>query len=252
MEELTRLADLAETASEERHLIWAAQAQGNDVLGLGVRAWRHGGALAVTSPDLSGRDRLAITGDHVDAIALVRHVLAEVGDSYWPFGDVSLLGTLVAELSLVPAHEFLWMQGTTPPAHPAPGVQWLGSGQEKEVALLFDRFFPNSFAQPGGSDAHRWAGALGDLGTAGALPLAVAADAWSAPGCGFLAGVLTHPDARGRGLAPAVCGFVLDALVRQYGRAALMVHADNTPAIAIYERLGMTRHAFWTARMPTR
>ncbi|MGK4579495.1 hypothetical protein [Kitasatospora sp. HPMI-4] len=51
--------------------------------------------------------------------------------------------------------------------------------------------------------------------------------------------------------ARAVCGFVLHDLVRRYGRAALMVHADNAPAIAAYERLGMTRRLLNVAYLPT-
>lgn len=81
-------------------------------------------------------------------------------------------------------------------------------------------------------------------------PLAVAADAWSAAGCGFISGVVTHPGARGRGLGRAVCGFVLDALVARYGRAGLMVFAENAPAIAMYERLGMTKRLFRAAYVP--
>jgi predicted GNAT family acetyltransferase len=97
----------------------------------------------------------------------------------------------------------------------------------------------------------RWAGVVGEVdGSAGTEPLAVAADAWSAAGCGFMAGVVTHPTARGRGLAWAVCGFVVDALVHRHGRAALMVLTDNAPAIATYQRLGMTTRLFGAAQMP--
>ncbi|MDO0909875.1 GNAT family N-acetyltransferase [Streptomyces sp. DT2A-34] len=52
-----------------------------------------------------------------------------------------------------------------------------------------------------------------------------------------MAGVCTHPATRGRGPAQAVCGFVVDDLVHRYGRAALIVDAANTPAIAAHERL---------------
>ncbi|MER6983442.1 GNAT family N-acetyltransferase, partial [Streptomyces carpinensis] len=76
---------------------------------------------------------------------------------------------------------------------------------------------------------------------------AVAADAWSGAGCGLLAGVVTHPRARGRGLGAAVSRFVVDDLVRRYGRAALLVDADNTPAIRAYERAGMRGRLFAAA-----
>ncbi|MGW2556547.1 GNAT family N-acetyltransferase [Streptomyces sp. NPDC001635] len=86
----------------------------------------------------------------------------------------------------------------------------------------------------------RWAGVHGGSGL-----LAVAADAWSADRCGFLAGVVTVPEARGHGLGAAVCRFVADVLVREHGRAALMVDADNAPAS--YERIGMAKRLFRAA-----
>ncbi|MFJ6852303.1 GNAT family N-acetyltransferase [Streptomyces sp. NPDC091271] len=91
-------------------------------------------------------------------------------------------------------------------------------------------------------------------GSLGVEPLAVAADVWSAAGCGFMGGVFTRPTARARarGLGRAVSGFVLDALVDRYGRAALMVLTSNAPAIATYERLGMAKHRFAAARIPAR
>ena len=70
--------------------------------------------------------------------------------------------------------------------------------------------------------------------------LSIAADAWSAPEVGFLAGVATRSVARGKGLSRQVCGFVTAELVKRHGRAALMVDRDNAAAIAVYRRLGYT------------
>ncbi|KOV98107.1 hypothetical protein ADL02_06160, partial [Streptomyces sp. NRRL WC-3723] len=50
---------------------------------------------------------------------------------------------------------------------------------------------------------------------------------------------LTAPGARGLGLGAAVSRFVGDALVRDFGRAALMVDAADAAAVAAYERVGM-------------
>ncbi|WP_344892954.1 GNAT family N-acetyltransferase, partial [Nonomuraea antimicrobica] len=70
---------------------------------------------------------------------------------------------------------------------------------------------------------------------------AVAADAWSAPSVGLVAGVATRVGFRGRGLAGRVCGWVSRELVAVHGRAALMVDDSNGAAIGVYERLGYRR-----------
>lgn len=253
MEELARLSDIEQAAAGHGQLIWAAQGQGGESLGPGVRAWRHGAALAVASPNRQ-QDRLAVEGDSADAVVLVRRVLEEVGASYRLLGEAALIDALVRQLpGLVPVHNFFWMETTSPSGVASAGVRWLDAREEKEATSLFDRFFPDSYAQPGRAGVRRWAGVVGEVdGSAGVEPLAVAADAWSAAGCGFMGGVVTHPSARGRGLARAVSGFVLDALVHRYGRAALMVLTSNAPAIATYERLGLAKRRFAAAHFPAR
>ncbi|WP_406151459.1 GNAT family N-acetyltransferase [Streptomyces sp. NBC_01012] len=253
MEQLTRLSDIEQTTGGHGQLVWAAQGQGGESLGPGVRAWRHGAALAVASPSQQ-QDRLMVDGDSADAVVLVRQVLEEVGASYRLLGEAELIDALVRQLpGLVPVHHFLWMETTSRCGVATPGVRWLETHEEKEATTLFDRFFPDSYAQPGRAGVRRWAGVVGTVdGNAGAEPMAVAADAWSAAGCGFMGGVVTHPGARGRGLALAVSAFVLDALVDRYGRAALMVLTGNAPAIATYERLGMAKRRFGAAHIPAR
>jgi GNAT superfamily N-acetyltransferase len=249
VEELLRVSDVEQAAAGEGHLLWAAQAREGDSLGPGVRAWRLGAALVVASPGISRRDRLAIRGDGPDVTVLVRQVLEEVGPTYRPFGEASSIGVLLGRLPrLEPVPEFFWMDTTCASGAVTPDVEWLETSQVQEASTLFDRFYPDSHAQPGRDGVRRWAGVAAELpGEAGSRPVAVAADAWSAGGCGFLAGVVTHPAARGRGLGRSVCGFVTDSLVRHYGRAALMVETDNVPAVATYERLGMTKRLFAAA-----
>ncbi|WP_253195020.1 GNAT family N-acetyltransferase [Streptomyces sp. MP131-18] len=253
VEELVRLGDIHRAADGCGALIWAAQGRGDGSPGPGVRAWRHGAALAVASPNPQ-QDRLVVGGDGADAGVLLRRVLDRVGPSYRLLGEAALIGDLMRQLpGLVPVHHFLWMETMSPTGAGAAGVRWLDARGERQAAALFDRFFPDSYAQPGREGVRRWAGVLDEVnGGAAAEPLVVAADAWSAAGCGFMGGVVTHPAARGRGLARAVCGFVVDALVARYGRTALMVLTGNAPAIATYERLGMTKRLFRAAHLPAR
>ncbi|MDT0267457.1 GNAT family N-acetyltransferase [Streptomyces sp. DSM 44915] len=252
MEELARLSDIEQASAGDGLSLWAAQGRRDDRLGPGVRAWRQGSALAVASPN-ARQNRLAISGDGADAAALARRALAEVGPSYRLLGEAALIDALVGQLpTLTPVHNFFWMETTRPTGAATAGARWLDAREEKEATSLFDRFFPDSYAQPGRTGVRRWAGVLGEVNGVGAEPLAVAADAWSAAGCGFMGGVVTHPAARGRGLARAVSGFLLDALLAQHGRAALMVLTGNTPAIATYERLGMHKRRCGAAAHTTR
>ncbi|MFD7470874.1 GNAT family N-acetyltransferase [Streptomyces sp. NPDC059837] len=138
---------------------------------------------------------------------LARKVLAEVGPAYRPLGEARLIDALAAQLpDPEPDHHYLWMETDSRPGTMSGEVEWLDADQALRAGPLFDRFFPGSYAKQGAS-AHRWAEAVAEPD---GEPLAVAADAWSARGCGYLAGVVTHPDARGRGLSRAVCGFVLE------------------------------------------
>ncbi|WP_406123504.1 GNAT family N-acetyltransferase [Streptomyces sp. NBC_00989] len=231
------------------HLLWSARLRPDGRLGPGVRVFRHGSATAVVSPGLSGRHRIAVDGKAEDALVLVRdEALAATGPGYRPFGDAELIAALVRGTpGLVAAGgpEFLWMETTDPPPDVPDGVAWLDGGGEKEAATVFDDCFPDSYAQPGRPGTRRWAGAHDPHG--GGTLLAVAGDAWSGAGCGFMAGVVTRPEARGRGLGAAVSRFVVDALVREHGRAALMVDADNTAAVAAYRRAGMRGREFGAA-----
>ncbi|GEB51715.1 GNAT family N-acetyltransferase [Streptomyces cacaoi] len=254
MEELRNLSDVVRASGDDALAVWAAQGrEAHDCLGTGVRAWREGTAVAVASPHLSARDRLALTGHRADAARLLPRVLAETGPGYRLVADARLADPVLTDVpGLEPLHVFHWMDTTAPPP-PGPaadgGARWLDAEAAKRATRLFDDHFPDSYAQPGRDGVHRWAGVPAGHGAGGeAAPLAVAADAWSAAGCGFLAGVVTDPVARGRGLARAVCAFVLDALVGRYGRAALMVDTDNVPARAVYTSLGMTHRPLRAAR----
>jgi len=222
-------ADLVRASAGDPLIIWAAQ--GFD---RGVQAWYDGDAVAVASPELSKRDRLAVAGP-VDALArLSSRVLAEVGPTYRPFGEEQVIRGLAERVpGLEFAAAFGWMETVEIPVVTTTAA-WLDG--EDGVEDLLTEAAPSSYAWPGRTGVRRWAALTGDAGEL----LSIAADAWSAPEVGFLAGVATRPVARGKGLSRQVCGFVTAELVKRHGRAALMVDGDNRAAIAVYRRLGYT------------
>ncbi|MFB4268627.1 GNAT family N-acetyltransferase [Nonomuraea sp. GTA35] len=229
---LRSLDEVRAACGDDDLVMWAAQ----DLLG-GSRAWALGGAVVAGSPNVSRHDRLAVWGEASDAVGLVRHALGELGPSYRPLGEVELMRQVAAKVDGVrEAAEFSWMSlsGRVPAA--GEGVGWLDGGAAGEVAELLAADAPHSYAVPGAAGVSRWAGVRVD----GVLA-AVAAEAWSAPTVGLVAGVATRASLRGRGLAGLVCRWVSRELVAACGRAALMVDDGNAAAIRVYERIGYRR-----------
>ncbi|MEV4218745.1 GNAT family N-acetyltransferase [Nonomuraea sp. NPDC049725] len=234
--------------------MWAAQR-----LEGGARAWALGDAVVAAAPAISRRDRLVVwagpgpasvgSASSVTAVRLVRFALAELGPSYRPLGERELVSRVVAELDEVEVSgAFSWMSlpGGPVPYDDAggPEVGWLGGAAEGEVAALLAGHAPDSYAVPGAAGVRRWAGVRigGELA-------AVAADAWSAPSVGLLAGVATVASRRGLGLAERVCRWVSRELVAGHGRAALMVDDDNAAALSVYGRIGYVRRPVLAAQV---
>ncbi|HET6744177.1 MAG TPA: GNAT family N-acetyltransferase [Kribbella sp.] len=229
MREIRIPAELELVSAGDSIISWAAQ-----WFGAGVRAWTAGTAVAVASPDVSKHDRLAVVGSVDDAAPLVGRVLGEIGPSYRPFGDEKLIRELAVRVpGLTFSAAFGWMDADRVPDVTTTAA-WLDGDGGVEAVLR--EASPSSYAWPGRSGVRRWAAVRGDRGEL----LSIAADAWSAPGVGFLAGVATSPVARGKGLSRQVCGFVTAELVKRHGRVALMVDRNNAAAIAVYRRLGYT------------
>ncbi|MEU0570986.1 GNAT family N-acetyltransferase [Nonomuraea sp. NPDC005983] len=252
--ELFTLDEVRAACGDDDLLVWAAQR-----LSGGARAWALGDAMVAAGPGASRRDRLGVWGGTSCAVELMRHALAEVGPTFRPFGEAGLVAQVAAELDGVEVvGGFSWMSlGVLPAPADETGdaagdgtgggaVGWLGGEADAEVAALLAAGAPDSYAVPGAAGVSRWAG----LRIGGSLA-AVAADAWSAPSVGLLAGVATAAAFRGRGLAGRVCRWVSGELVAAHGRAALMVDDDNAAAIAVYERIGYRRRPVLACRVTT-
>jgi GNAT superfamily N-acetyltransferase len=207
-------------------LVWSAQ-DGRP----GTRTWTYGDAAAVACPALSSRDRIMVSGSAADVVTVLREALPIVGPTYYPMGDEPLIAEVAAAMDgLELTKRFAWMD-TTEPTPPVVGPAWLE--RTDQVAELLSAAFPDSRARPGGAGVRRWAGITED----GAL-VATAAEAWPVEAIGFMAGVATRADRRGRGLGRAISGFVTHELFREHPRVALFVDYGNDAAISTYFRLG--------------
>ncbi|MFG1609060.1 GNAT family N-acetyltransferase [Actinoplanes sp. NPDC049265] len=209
---------------------WAAQAE--------TRRWRNDDAIVVAAPDLARRDRLVVSGRPAAVAGLLAEAYAETGPGYHAVGDEDVMAALPG---LGATGHFLWMDTTDP----APGDErgaWLET--DDGVAEFLAMAAPRSFAMPGGTGVRRWAAVRDDDGAL----IATAAEAWSAPGLGFIAGVATHPDRRGQGLAGALCRFVTNDLMRSAGRVALLTDVWNEAAQRTYRRLGYSLRPLMTAQ----
>jgi GNAT superfamily N-acetyltransferase len=227
--EILTTAELVRASGGDPLIVWAGQG-----FRPGVRAWYDGDAVAVAAPDLSKRDRLAVLGPADSVARLAAEVFAEVGPSFRPLGDEQLIRDLADRVPVLSfSAAFGWMDTAELPVVTTTAA-WLEG--DTGVEALLTEAAPMSYAWPGRSGVRRWAAATGNGGDL----LSVAADAWGAPEIGFLAGVATHPGARGRGLSRQVCAFVTAELIKQHGRVGLIVDGSNATAIALYQRLGYT------------
>ncbi|WP_199441197.1 GNAT family N-acetyltransferase [Umezawaea beigongshangensis] len=229
MRELTGPADVT-AVCDDLLLRWAAQALLPGFPGAG-RAWAHGDAACVLAPNLNRRDRLVLAGPARDvAVLLDAHGRA-------PGVKTLLAADRVEEVrrhapGFAEHAVFGWMERTGS-LEPGAGARWVREDELDAVTDLLRVANPGSWTWPREVGARRWAAVFD-----GGLPVAVAADAWPAPGAGFVGGVATHPGHRGRGLSSLVCAFVVSALLAEHGAVTLMVDGDNATAIRLYSRLG--------------
>jgi ribosomal protein S18 acetylase RimI-like enzyme len=235
-QQLRSRGEVAEASGSDPQCMWAAQG-----LLAGGAAWAAGGAVLVACPALCGRDRLIVRGSAAAAASLVRAVFGALGPSYALIGDPPLMTALLARITwLEPRGFFGWMDCIRrPPCRPVHQARWLSRLEWRAADQVLSLAYPKSFARPGVPGVSRWAG-ITDL--AGSLT-SIAADAWSAPGLGFLAGLAVVPEARRSGQGRDVSAFVLKSLMAVHGRVAMMVQNSNEAAITTYTELGLTyRH----------
>jgi FR47-like protein len=236
MQQLRSRVEVAEASGGDPQCMWAAQ-----TLLTGGHAWAKDGAVVVGGPGLCGRDRLIVRGPAEAAVCLVRTVLDSLSPSYLLLGDPSLMSVLLARIdSLEPRGLFGWMDCIRRPlCQPVHQARWLSRQEWGAADQLLKIAYPKSFARPGVPGVSRWAG-ITDRG--GSLT-SIAADAWSAPGLGFLAGLAVAPEARRTGQGRDVSAFVLSSLMAAHGRVAMMVRDSDDAGIAMYAELGLAyRH----------
>ncbi|HVK26288.1 MAG TPA: GNAT family N-acetyltransferase [Actinokineospora sp.] len=235
MHELTTPADVA-AATADPLLHWGAQALAPGYLYPGGGAWTLDGATAVHAPGLYRRDRILLTGPPEPALKLLTTLIADLPGPPVPVAATALADRM-RELDprVVDFATFGWMTTSTVPTERRSGPRWLADADLAQADALVRASNPDSWVMPGEPGTRRWAGLFD-----GDTLISVAGDCWQAPAVGFIAGVATHPNHRGRGASSAVCAFLRDELVTELGACALMVYQDNDVAIRLYERLGFT------------
>jgi ribosomal protein S18 acetylase RimI-like enzyme len=231
--QLRSRGEVTEASGADPQCVWAAQG-----LLTGGAAWAGGGAVVVACPALCGRDRLIVRGPATAAAGIVEMVLETVGASYVVIGDPPLMTALLARFTrLEPRGYFGWMDCIRRPlCRPVHEARWLSRQEWRAADQVLSVAYPKSFARPGIRGVSRWAGITDPAGSL----TSIAADAWSAPGIGFVAGLAVVPEARRTGQGRDVSAFVLRSLVAVHGRVAMMVQRSDQAAIARYAELGLT------------
>lgn len=183
------------------------------------------GAVADPTDPAGWRDLAELVGDDVVAVLAT----TDAPPSGWRAIDVLDATRFVA--------------GATEPGSPVVGpaagpdaVVRLGAGDVADMLDLTERTDPGPFRprtiELGGFVGIRRAGQL----------VAMAGQRMQPPGWSEISAVCTDPSVRGQGLAVAVVRAVAADIEASGRRAFLHVMRSNTAAIALYERLGFTRH----------
>ena len=204
----------------------------------------RGGMRQLTSPD-----------DLAEEGGRVRSALLALRDE----GHLERLGTesvsVVQEHGAV-AHEVLdlgdggdwdWMWTTTaPPVHPRERevVELDDTADAEELTAFATTHNPRVWTEIGTGRVHRWVG----IRAADGSLLAVGGAQAEETGVPHLAGILTHTERRGEGMAAAVSALLTRQAVHEHGACTLGMFSDNHAARALYTRLGFRTARAWQSR----
>lgn len=189
----------------------------------------EGGPLALLfRPDVN---ILGAAADDSPEAAVALAALAVAGE---PFGTVEGVKMLPPPgMTAVAERQLAQMVLERPPADWGT-ADWRGLDDADAV----DMFELATMTRPGPwrTHSHLMGGFVG-VNEGGRL-LAMAGERMKLPGWTEVSGVCTHPGARGRGLATALMGVVIERVLARGEQAFLHTYADNHGAIALYRRLG--------------
>ena len=212
-----------------------------------VMSIQHPGFSAV-SPFGAGAGVAAI----LDRISLPQRTLVQTTAAHRPLLErryrpapawLEMLRMAVTERTFTPAAVD---ERVTHVAH----VARLGAADGAEVDELY-RLFPEGHFRPDLLDE----GVFYGLRAGGSLRAIAGTHVVAEPfGVAVVGNVFTHPDARGNGYAGAVTSAVVaNLLARGCHDVVLNVFVTNTPAIAVYRRLGFqTAHYVWSGQAELR
>jgi len=125
-------------------------------------------------------------------------------------------------------------------------VRRLGHGDTAAIMRLYEHY-PDNFFEPTQLETGLYFGVDGDDGELVSIAgVHVVSQEYDVAAIGNL---VTHPEARGQGLATACTGRLLDELFERVSLVALNVCRDNSPAISVYDNFGFEQNStFWEGR----
>jgi GNAT superfamily N-acetyltransferase len=125
-------------------------------------------------------------------------------------------------------------------------VRRLGHSDTAAIMRLYEHY-PDNFFEPSQLETGLYFGVDGEDDELKSIAgVHVLSEAYDVAAIGNL---VTHPDARGQGLATACTGRLLDELFERVSLVALNVRRDNLPAISVYENFGFDENStFWEGR----